>query len=92
MTKLYKSRILQEKPGFVMLNSILFSVFSKNETLNTLFDCDIFPPRLLFGPSMSSTKVDFSIEIHDDGSKELDAGLRPLDHYKQVSRPSSRPP
>ena len=34
------------------------------------------------------TKVDFNnvtIEIHDDGSKELDAGLRPLDHYKQVS-------
>jgi len=25
------------------------------------------------------------IEVHDDGSKELDAGLRPLDHYKQVS-------
>jgi hypothetical protein len=23
-------------------------------------------------------------DIHDDGSKELDAGLRPLDHYKQV--------
>lgn len=35
-----------------------------------------------------STKVDLdnvAIEIHDDGSKELDAGLRPLDHYKQVS-------
>jgi hypothetical protein len=30
------------------------------------------------------TKEDFAIEIHDDGSKELDAGLRPLDHYKQV--------
>jgi len=28
-----------------------------------------------------------AIEIHDDGSKELDAGLRPLDHYKQVHRP-----
>lgn len=25
------------------------------------------------------------VEVHDDGSKELDAGLRPLDHYKQVS-------
>jgi hypothetical protein len=25
-----------------------------------------------------------SLEIHDDGSKELDAGLRPLDHYRQV--------
>jgi hypothetical protein len=23
-------------------------------------------------------------DVHDDGSKELDAGLRPLDHYKQV--------
>ena len=34
------------------------------------------------------TKGDFgnvTIEIHDDGSKELDAGLRPLDHYKQVT-------
>ena len=39
------------------------------------------------------TKVDFdnvAIEIHDDGSKELDAGLRPLDHYKQVSLALSR--
>jgi hypothetical protein len=36
------------------------------------------------------TKGDFgnvAIEIHDDGSKELDAGLRPLDHYKQVTSP-----
>lgn len=31
-----------------------------------------------------------AIEIHDDGSKELDAGLRPLDHYKQV-KPLSWP-
>ena len=31
-----------------------------------------------------------AIEIHDDGSKELDAGLRPLDHYKQVHRPQHR--
>jgi hypothetical protein len=23
-------------------------------------------------------------DVHDDVSKELDAGLRPLDHYKQV--------
>jgi hypothetical protein len=33
------------------------------------------------------TKSEFenvTIEIHDDGSKELEAGLRPLDHYKQV--------
>lgn len=40
------------------------------------------------------TKVDFNnvtIEIHDDGSKELDAGLRPLDHYKQVSSHPLRP-
>jgi hypothetical protein len=28
--------------------------------------------------------VDFPIEVHDDGAKELEAGLRPLDHYKQV--------
>jgi hypothetical protein len=35
---------------------------------------------------MGVTKDDFDsvIGIHDDGSKELDAGLRPLDHYKQV--------
>jgi hypothetical protein len=36
---------------------------------------------------MGTTKVgfeDITVEIHDDGSKELDAGLRPLDHYKQV--------
>jgi hypothetical protein len=25
-----------------------------------------------------------AIEVHDDDAKELDAGLRPLDHYKQV--------
>ena len=31
-------------------------------------------------------KVD--VQVHDDGSKELDAGLRPLDHYKQVTIPS----
>jgi hypothetical protein len=44
------------------------------------------------------TKGDFgnvAIEIHDDGSKELDAGLRPLDHYKQVTNlphlPSRQP-
>jgi hypothetical protein len=26
-----------------------------------------------------------AIEIHGDGPKELEAGLRPLDHYKQVN-------
>jgi len=33
-----------------------------------------------------------AIEVHEDGSKELDAGLRPLDHYKQVQNPSCPPP
>jgi hypothetical protein len=26
-----------------------------------------------------------ALEVHDDDTKELDAGLRPLDHYKQVN-------
>jgi hypothetical protein len=32
---------------------------------------------------------DGAIQVHDDDAKELDAGLRPLDHYKQVTSPNS---
>jgi len=30
-----------------------------------------------------------ALEVHDDDTKELDAGLRPLDHYQQVNDPQS---
>jgi hypothetical protein len=33
-----------------------------------------------------------ALEVHDDDAKELDAGLRPLDHYKQVNDRQSLAP
>lgn len=35
------------------------------------------------GAELEKVSVEIQ-DVHDDGSKELDAGLRPLDHYKQV--------
>jgi len=42
------------------------------------------PPGRCFSMQVSTESTYTGIEVHDDGSKELDAGLRPLDHYKQV--------
>lgn len=42
------------------------------------------PPGRSFSMQVSTESTHAGIEVHGDGSKELDAGLRPLDHYKQV--------